>query len=71
MENLLDKLAKRIGKRITKVRSERGLTAEKLAYENGISKGYLSELENGLRLPSLKMLEKIAHALDVDIKDLL
>lgn len=65
-----DRLAKRIGKRLTILRQERGLTAERLAYENGVSKGYLSDIENGKKLPSLKMLEKIAKALKVDIKEL-
>lgn len=66
----MDKLAKRIGKRINTLRTKQDLTLEKLAYENDISKGYLSELEAGKKLPSLKMLEKIADALEVDIKEL-
>lgn len=67
----MDQLAKRIGKRISELRRKRGLTSEKLSYENGISKGYLSDIENGKKLPSLKMLHTIAQALEVDIKDLL
>lgn len=63
-------LSKRIGAKITLIRNKRGLTLEKLAYENDISKGYLSELESGKKLPSLKMLERIAEALEVDIKEL-
>ncbi len=46
------------------------MTSERLAYENDISKGYLSDIENGKKLPSLKVLEKIAKALKVDIRDL-
>lgn len=64
------KLAKRIGKRISYWRRERELTSEALAYENDVSKGYMSDIENGNKLPSLSMLSKIARALDVDIKDL-
>lgn len=63
-------LAKRIGKRISYWRRRRGLSSEALAYENDISKGYMSDLENGKKLPSLSMLNKIAGALDVDIRDL-
>lgn len=63
-------LAKRIGKKIVKLRNSQKMTQEKLAYENDISKGYLSELESGKKLPSLLMLEKIAEALGVDIKDM-
>ncbi len=66
----MDKLAKRIGKKISDIRRKRGMTSEKLAYENGISKGYMSDIENGKKLPSLNMLNQIARALNVDIKDL-
>ncbi len=63
-------LAKRIARKISAFRRKRGLTSEQLAYENQISKGYLSEIENGKKLPSLTVLEKIAKALGVDIKEL-
>lgn len=66
----MDKLAQRIGNRIILIRTKRRLTQEKLAYENDISKGYLSEIEAGKKLPSLLMLQKIADALEVDIKEL-
>lgn len=66
----MDKLAKRIGKRISEIRRKRGMTSEKLAYENEISKGYMSDIENGKKLPSIKMLNQIADALGVDIKEL-
>lgn len=46
------------------------MTSERLAYEKGISKGYLSDLENGKRLPSLKILERIAKALGVTLREL-
>ncbi len=64
------KLAQRIGAKIAKLRLKKNLTMEKLAYENDISKGYLSEIESGKRLSSLAMLERIATALDADIKEL-
>lgn len=66
----MKKLAKRLGKNITQKRMKLGMTQEKLAYENDISKGYLSEIESGKKLPSLEMLLIIAEALDVDIKEL-
>lgn len=66
----MNKLAKRIGKNINRLRVKRGLTMEKLAYENDLSKGYLSEIEHGKKLPSLAALEKISDGLGVDIKEL-
>jgi transcriptional regulator with XRE-family HTH domain len=41
------------------------------ARAGGFSKGYLSRIENGLRLPSLQALEQIAEALAVEVRDLL
>jgi transcriptional regulator with XRE-family HTH domain len=63
-------LARQIGRRISKIRRQRGMTSERLAYENDISKGYLSDIENGKRVPSVTLLDQIARALDVRLKDL-
>jgi transcriptional regulator with XRE-family HTH domain len=63
-------LAKSLGKKISQIRRGKGMTSERLAYEKGISKGYLSDLENGKRLPSLKILERIAKALGVTLREL-
>ena len=43
----------KLSKRIQVMRKAKGLTLEKLAYENEISKGNLSDIENGKRSPSL------------------
>lgn len=67
-----DSLASGIGLRIAELRREQNLTAEKLAYESDVgSKGYLSDIEHGLALPSLSTLERIARRLDVALYDLL
>lgn len=43
----------------------------KLAKIAGISRGYLNEIEKGLKIPRLPMLEKIAKALKVRMGDLI
>jgi transcriptional regulator with XRE-family HTH domain len=70
MDRYEEKLAKKIGKNISNARQAKGLTLEKLAYENDISKGYLSNLENGNRLPSLSMLLRISRILGLEPKRL-
>jgi ribosome-binding protein aMBF1 (putative translation factor) len=69
----LDRLARQIGQRIRALRERRGLTMEKLAYESdGLgSKGYLSDIENGKRLPSIKALAGLADRLGVEPYELL
>ena len=52
------------------MRKEAGLTAEGLAYESDLgSKGFLSDIENGLALPSLKTLKILADHLGVPLLD--
>lgn len=65
-------LAQAVGLRIKQLRAEQGVTAEKLAYESEVgSKGFMSDIEHGLALPSLTTLERIAQRLDVSLFDLL
>ncbi len=51
------------GKAIRAVRSARGLTQQTLAETIGLDSSYISLIENGRRVPSLKVLEDIATAL--------
>lgn len=61
----------RLGKRISSERQNRGLTLEKLAYEMGLSKGNLSDIENGRRDPRFTTLRAIAKGLKVSLAQLL
>ena len=50
---------------IKKYRNKRGLTQDKLSEIAGISCDYLSEIERGKKIPSLKRFIAIADALDI------
>lgn len=52
-------------------RHKRQLTQEKLQAATGVSQQYLSELETGVRNPTIRMVAKIAAALDLQPADLL
>lgn len=52
-------------------REYRGLTQQQLADAAGISKPYLSQIENGKRTGSATVLRSLAKALAVDVDDLL
>ncbi|SFV36569.1 DNA-binding transcriptional regulator, XRE-family HTH domain [Devosia crocina] len=58
-------MAEVFGKRVREVRHERGWTQEQLAFEAGVKRAYLSEVENGQRNVSLDVVEKLAKALGV------
>ncbi|WP_375088966.1 helix-turn-helix domain-containing protein [Peribacillus sp. RS7] len=61
-----------IGKNIAELRKKRGYTLSELAEQANISKSYLSNIERNLnRNPSLHIMEKIAHVLNVDLVSLL
>ena len=61
-----------LGQKIRQLREEKELSLNKLAEKAGISKAYLSQLENDLsKQPSAEILRKIASAFSMTIADLL
>lgn len=57
----------RVGERIARLRSERRMTLERLAQVTGFTKGYLSKIENGRKVPPIATLSRIAQALHTEI----
>ncbi len=60
-------LLRALGNRISKERQKRGITLEKLAYEMGLSKGNLSDIERGRRDPRFTTLRAIATGLRIPV----
>ena len=60
-----------VGDRIREIREARTLTQDQLADRSGVSKGFLSDIENGKRNPSSEYVLKIANALGASIDYLL
>ena len=61
---------KRIGKLIKTLREKAELTQEQLAKKAGVSHSYISLLETGRRMPTIKTADKLAAALGVRLIDL-
>ena len=59
-----------LGARIKELRKARRLSQAQLSEKINIEPKHLSRIEVGRSYPSLKTLEKIANALDVEMKDL-
>jgi transcriptional regulator with XRE-family HTH domain len=59
-----------LGTNIRKLRANRELSQEELAYRAGIDRSYLSEIENGHKSVGVMVLDDIAAALEVEITDL-
>ncbi len=62
--------AKKLGKRIQELRKTRRLTQSNLAELINVETVTISRIENGNRFPQKENLEKIASALNVEIKEL-
>ena len=60
-----------VGNRIRYYRRKNHITQEQLAFEMQTSAAYLSNIERGIKKPSLQKLIEIADALGVSVEDLL
>ena len=60
-----------IGENIKQLRANKGLTQEGFANETGISRSYLSDLENNRKSPTIETLEKIARKMNTSLNFLI
>jgi len=56
-----------LGRKIRDLRLRRGLTVQQLAAASGLSKGFISQVENGRTSPSLATLRDLAMALKTSV----
>ncbi|MCP4607161.1 MAG: helix-turn-helix transcriptional regulator [Planctomycetes bacterium] len=64
----MSEINKEVGLNIRKIREDKGLSQEKLAALADLHRTYIGQIERGEKNVSLESLEKIAKALDVDIR---
>jgi DNA-binding XRE family transcriptional regulator len=60
-----------IGHQVRYVRRVKDMSQQTMAEKVGVSLGWIGRVERGLYLPNLKLLFKIAKALQVKVKDLI
>ena len=63
-------IQEKLGKAIVNLRKERGLSQDIFAYESGIDRRYMSDIENGKRNISLDIIERISQKLGLKISEL-
>lgn len=63
-------IEKQLGMRIKYLRGKKHWSQEDLALEADVNKNYISDLERGMRNPTIKVLEKIANALEISLEEL-
>ena len=60
-----------IGKNVRRLRVEKGMTQERLAFAAELDLTYIGGIERGRRNPSLLVMARIADALEVELVELL
>ena len=60
-----------IGRQIRYLRRIKEVSQETLANQCGVTVGWIGRIERGIHLPNIKLLVKIARALQVKVKDLI
>lgn len=64
-------LVQLLGENVRRLRNERGLSQEELAFRAGMKRSYLSDLERGTRNPTVRALGRLAEALEAEAAHLL
>ncbi len=60
-------IREQFGNRLTELRKERKMTQDKLAELSGLTRVYISGIEQGKRNVSLEVIDKLAEALEIKI----
>ena len=60
-----------LGKRIKKLREQKGITQLELADQTGLARSYIGQIESGLKNASLETIVAIANSLGVSIEEFL
>jgi transcriptional regulator with XRE-family HTH domain len=58
------------GRRLREMRQQRNITQETLSRTAGLTEGYISSMERGLKIPSLTTILRLAEALKCSVTDL-
>ena len=67
MKNMSEKL----GRNLKRIRTDKNMSQGDIARALGVDHGYMSNIENGKRNPTLATITKLAEALKVSVGELL
>jgi transcriptional regulator with XRE-family HTH domain len=66
----ITKSSQKLGREIQKHRKAKGYSQEQLAELANISRAHMGHIEQGRKTPSVDLLEKIAKALKIKVRDI-
>lgn len=58
-------IRRQFGLNVARLRQDKGLSQESLAFECGLHRTYISGIERGIRNPTIVIVDKIAKALNI------
>ena len=64
-------IEKKFGEELCRIRKERGLSQEQLGFESEYHRTYISQLERGVKSPSLRTVFRICKALEIPVSELI
>ncbi len=62
-------IQKTVGKNLARLRKQKGLSQEELAFQCDLHRTYISGIERGVRNPTIVVLDKIAKQLKISVKE--
>jgi len=67
----MNNISKQFGQRARTIRLKQGLSQSDVAKRMNVHRSYISSIERGIRNPSLKVIQRIAKALEVPMEKLI
>lgn len=67
----MDKISEQLGKNMKRIRAKKGMSQGDIARALEVDRGYISNIENGKKNPTIATIQKLANALDVSADELL
>lgn len=64
MDLIKDNILKKFGQVIVEKRHQIGISQEDLAYDSGLARSFVSEIERGIKQPTLTTLFQLASSLE-------
>jgi transcriptional regulator with XRE-family HTH domain len=62
--------SKRLGENLKRIRTEKGISQGDIARNLGVSRGYISNIENGKTNPTLATIARLAKAVKATVDEL-
>ncbi len=67
----MDKISKQLGQNMKRIRAKKGMSQGDIARALEVDRGYISNIENGKKNPTIATIQKLANALGVSANELL